>query len=471
MTAAFAALFLGCLVAILFDWRRGVSLCLAVGFLQDPVRKLIPGQPVQIVVAVAIAFSVCLLGVYVRGDRLGVRRLFRTFTRLRPPVAAFVLIVLIQCAHTLVRTGNSVLAGLGLLAYMSPALALLVGDRFCEHFEDLRGWLFMYLTGAAAVAVTVLLQFSGLEPLVFSSIGAEYVYGGPTGIVRMMSGLMRSSEIAAWHLGAGACLLIALTAAVRTFRMRLVSLAGAATMLVAVVLTGRRKMLGEILLFIVLYVFLVSQYRRGGSRLAQAAMAVLFLGTIVAQLFAASGSVSQLTPYLGRGATVVSDSTERLYSMTIEQFRWVVYQNGWLGSGAGTAAQGSQYFGGGEEIVGGGAEGGLAKVLAELGIPGALILVWLAFAIARSILRISRFARRAPPSQALLLYGLVAFLPANAVVFLTAHQVFGDPFVLIVLGLVTGSILAFPRMSVSWGAMPGASTTTQRSRRAPRRVA
>jgi hypothetical protein len=42
--------------------------------------------------------------------------------------------------------------------------------------------------------------------------------------------------------------------------------------------------------------------------------------------------------------------------------------------------------------------------------------------------------------------GLMAFLTTNAFVFTIAHQVFGDPFVLIILGFFVGFILAMPKM-------------------------
>ena len=40
--------------------------------------------------------------------------------------------------------------------------------------------------------------------------------------------------------------------------------------------------------------------------------------------------------------------------------------------------------------------------------------------------------------MAVLVYGLVAFIPSHALVFTTAHQVYGDPFVLLVLGAFFG---------------------------------
>jgi hypothetical protein len=446
MTVALVSLSLASLALALGDWRRSLLFCVLVGFVQDPIRKVLPSQPVQLVIAVAAAFVACLIGLYSNGDRLHLQRLLRAFVSLRVPVAGFVTIVVLQCVHTLVRTGSSTLAGLGLLSYLSPPLALLVGNRFCDSMRLLRLWLTVYLAGSFVVGGTVLLQFAGFEPVIFSAIGIEFVYGGSTGVVRMMSGIMRSSEIAAWHLAAGACLLIAVAGAARSSRIRWLALGGTMMLIMAVVLTGRRKMLAEIALFVVTYLFLVSQYRRGGSRIAQVAMSGLFLAAIALQLLGTRGQSLELAPYLGRGATVIGESTDRLFEMTISQLRWVVFDNGILGAGAGTGAQGSQYFGGGTDLVGGSAEGGLGKVLAELGVPGALALLWLGLSIGRVVLRIARFARKSPPSEALLLYGLIAFLPANAMVFLTAHQVFGDPFVLIILGLIAGSILAFPRI-------------------------
>jgi hypothetical protein len=41
---------------------------------------------------------------------------------------------------------------------------------------------------------------------------------------------------------------------------------------------------------------------------------------------------------------------------------------------------------------------------------------------------------------------MIAFLVANAVMFAVAHQVFGDPLVLYVIGLALGIAFAIPRM-------------------------
>jgi len=127
----------------------------------------------------------------------------------------------------------------------------------------------------------------------------------------------------------------------------------------------------------------------------------------------------------------------------------VIARNGILGSGAGTGSQGAQHFGGGSNIVGSAAEGGLGKVLAELGVPGLLLLLWLVISFARYIWSIILYVTRerdVDPSLAKLVFGLVAFLMTNAFVYTIAHQAYGDPFVLIILGFFLGFVMATPKM-------------------------
>jgi hypothetical protein len=133
--------------------------------------------------------------------------------------------------------------------------------------------------------------------------------------------------------------------------------------------------------------------------------------------------------------------------MTIESFQYVIAHNGILGSGAGTGSQGVQHFGG--QSTGAAAEGGLAKVLAELGVPGFVLMIWLVISLGRYVWSILRYVTEAEgldTSLRKLALGLVAFLVTNALVYTIAHQVFGDPFVLIVLGLFLGFVMALPKV-------------------------
>ena len=94
--------------------------------------------------------------------------------------------------------------------------------------------------------------------------------------------------------------------------------------------------------------------------------------------------------------------------------------------------------------LGGAGEGGLGKITAELGLPGLAIVLWFGVAAMRYGWHVLVFVSGRATEVARLAYGLVAFLVANLAVFFIATQLFGDLFVLIILGLVAGFFVATP---------------------------
>jgi len=217
---------------------------------------------------------------------------------------------------------------------------------------------------------------------------------------------------------------------------------------VAIFLTGRRKMLGELLIYLIVFSYLVLRWRRGGSKILGIAMTIGVLAGALLVFGSPEDRDLRLDPYLQRGYSAIEEAPERLWQMTGKALGNVVARNGWLGRGAGTGAQGSQYFGGGVTLVGGSSEGGLGRITAELGVPGLLIALWLAAAIGIRLWRVAGMLPRIAPAHAIPFFGFFALLPANGIVFLTAQQVFGDPFVLIVLGFVVSSAMAYPRLAL-----------------------
>jgi hypothetical protein len=141
---------------------------------------------------------------------------------------------------------------------------------------------------------------------------------------------------------------------------------------------------------------------------------------------------------------VASGIADRFVDLGLEPVRWAVEGFGWFGGGLGVASQGAQHFGGGAGVFGGAGEGGLGKITAELGVPGLVIVLWFGLAAMRYGWHVLVFVSRRSTAVARLAYGLVAFLVANLSVFFIATQLFGDLFVLLILGLVAGFFLATP---------------------------
>jgi hypothetical protein len=145
--------------------------------------------------------------------------------------------------------------------------------------------------------------------------------------------------------------------------------------------------------------------------------------------------------YLQRGVTVFGDSTER-FGTAVQLMFSAITRSGGLGLGAGVASQGARFAGGSGAAIGGSGEAGLGKIVVELGIPGALAVLWLIVMLTKRFWR--SFGLLARTDQRLVFFAasLAAFLVANAATFLVAQQVYGDPFVLVILGLVAGFLFS-----------------------------
>ncbi len=439
----------------LANWRVGVLVCLVVGFLQDPLRKLVPGEPVVFTALVGAPLAMTLLGAHLRRIRISFRPLHAWNGVLRTPLHFFLLLVLVQSGAAFIKTGSPMVAGIGALSYLAPLPAILLGYQFSRSERDIVKVIKIYLIVGIIMVSSVYMAYAGLDWPILKQVGEGlFIYSLERGRLDLYSGLMRSPEIAAWHAAAAACLILLASVAIR--RNAILKCAGGALVAIllgAVLLTGRRKFLVEIVLFVSIYSLLLIWFRETAIKsavLSKSALLLacgLVLGSAVYMFVANDQTATEIRPYYERGLSVKGDVTERVSVMTIESFQYVIAQNGILGSGAGTGSQGVQHFG--AQSTGAAAEGGLAKVLAELGIPGFVLMLWLIISMGRYIWSILQFTTHAPnmdPSLVKLVIGLVALLITNAFVYTIAHQVFGDPFVLIILGLFLGFVMAIPKI-------------------------
>ena len=436
------------LAVCLLEWRIGFFICLIMGFLQDPIRKSIPEEPVYFTVLIGVFIAVTMVGAYARGVRLNFRAIHAWNPVLKLPLTLFITLVVFSCMVTLATTGSFVIAGIGLLAYLTPLPAILLGYFFSRSQGDVLRAMKVYLLVALLMTSGVYLSYAGYNWDILRSVGEGLIAYSPSGEELILyAGFLRSPEIAAWHAGTAICLLILLSMVVKR-QVTFTTIAGFLVMFFVggLLLTGRRKFLAEIFLFVSLYGILVTRFRKGIGKHAFILMFGVAMGFVAYLYFTPDTFRAGLDSYYERGATVQEDGTARVTLMTIDSFQWVIERNGFLGSGAGTGSQGAQHFGGGAELVGAAAEGGLAKVLAELGVPGLVLLIWLFISMGRYLWAIIMHVKEGDPVLAKLTYGMVTFLIANVMVYVIAHQVFGDLFVLVILGFFLGFILAIPRM-------------------------
>jgi hypothetical protein len=434
----------------LADWRKGLLLCLAVGFLQDPLRKLWPGEPVYLTALVGIVLAVASVGAVGRGELLTIGRTAEWKRFLWLPITAFGLVVLLQAGRTLGEYQSVTLAVLGLIGYLAPLAAAALGYSFARNPAMLKIFLGCYAALSVAAAKGVYLAFLGYDWPVLEEVGEGLIVFSQGLTLDAYAGFMRTPEVAAWHAGAGACLLMILGVVTKHPRWRLIAGVLILFLVGAALLTGRRKATVEILLFAGLYWVALAYARAGATRVAAvAAVAVFTVWFAIPQLLEPEEMDVRLEPYVRHSATGFSDAPERFTSLGLGSVEWAIRRHGVLGTGAGTGSQGAQHFGGGAALVGGAPEGGLGKIATELGLPGLLAAAWVVVALVRAMWRGRRRAQRLSPELHALRYGLLAFLSAKSIGFIVAAQIYGDLFVLLLLGWILGFVLAVPRLEAT----------------------
>ena len=233
-------------VALSFvNWRLGVLICLFVGFIQDPLRKLIPGEPVYMTVMVGAPLLMTMLGAHLRRVSLSFRPLHAWSDALRRPLNFFVSLVLLQSAAAILKTGSPIIGAIGALSYLSPFPAILLGYQFSRSERDISKVIKVYLAISILMVPGVYLAYAGYDWPILKQVGEGlFIYSLQKGRLNLFAGFLRSPEIAAWHAAAASCLLILAALAVRG-KTYLKWGAGflVPALLGAILLTGRRKFL------------------------------------------------------------------------------------------------------------------------------------------------------------------------------------------------------------------------------------
>jgi len=439
--------------ACLLDWRKGIFVCILVGFLQDPIRKIVPGQPVHFVVLVGVFVAATVVGAKMKRVPLKLMPLHRWYGILRTPLRFFAAIVTIQAGMTLIKFSSPTLAGIGFLTYFAPLPALLLSYYYARNLQSIEKFLRFYAYASIVISIGIFLSLIGYDWALLRPVGEELYVTVPGMSLYAHQGFMRSSEIAAWHAATASCFILIL-ATMPGAKRRWVAGILVAALLIAVIITGRRKMLVEVVLFASLYFYLLIRLRRGAMRLALFILIIGIVFSLGTTLYSTEPSDQtreymvkhNLNPYVERGATAFPEARERFQKLGVSSVYWAVQTTGILGAGAGVGSPGSQHFGGGWEAGGGAIEGGLGRITAELGIFGLGLALWLSVATFRYLVRIYKSLKSYDLRLVTLAYGLIAFLTANVPVYIVAAPAYGDLFVLLLLGWILGFVFAFPRL-------------------------
>ena len=157
------------------EWRLGLLLCLATAILQDPLRKLIPGQPVYFVAFVAVVFGAACVGAWARGVRLAPRSIFGQYRQLAMPFSILMSLVIVQAFNSYLRFGNPMIPLIGLLTYVLPFPSIVFAYQlvFRQGEACINQFMKWYIVCIILALTTVYLEFSGYDWPVLGQVGEK----------------------------------------------------------------------------------------------------------------------------------------------------------------------------------------------------------------------------------------------------------------------------------------------------------
>lgn len=433
----FGAFVAVCCLLALRSWRLGVMLAVLVGLLQDPVRKSIPGTPGLLAVSAAPVLWSAILSAFARGD-VGVRRFRDAFPRLAGLGLLF-LLTLIPATLTLLRQGGGLyrLALFGIYGWVTPLAAVLVGVFWVRRPGDLSRFAVFYCLVAALFLGGTVLDYRDTYPgwraLGTWSLEANWDRQAEGVDIGLTAGFFRAPDLMSWHAATVTVLALMLTLGEpRPRALGWLALAGYAAM--CLLLGGRRKMIGIPFLWGVLVLVPLIRSGRLGRAVALVS-ATAFAGLV---FLVASDEIGVVRDYFVFANTAAGDAPDRFASV-ISAIGWIWQAGGFAGLGVGSASVGAQHFGLRVPVA---PEAGLGKLMAELGVPGLVLGLVLAVAVARTLIEQLRIV--APTPWAPTHFGLAALALANAPPFLISHHAYGDSLVMFLTGMILGLTLSVP---------------------------
>lgn len=466
------------------SWPATLSLCTVMALVQDPLRKLVPGQPVYFVVLVGVVFVAGWLGAYSARVPLTPKSIVGWKENVGAPFSIFVFIGIVQAIHSFSLFGSPVMTGIGILSYFSPAPAIVFAYQFALRYglPGVTRWMWTYVVLTTFALLGVYFEFIGMGWPVLGQVGVGMVIYDVGRALTAYAGFFRAAEVAAWHTSTVACMLIILMFGKKKSVPGLAASVLAVGCLLAIgTLTGRRKLLIQVGAFVCAYFGLFALFQRRSRKVAGV---VGLMGTVLyLVLIGTSTPASGLGAFDSHGMVVADDEMYMAYALRTRSvvegvweriqelgvnFAFYAYQQwGFFGAGLGSASQGTQYFGSDALINRGAAEGGLGKIMLELGVPGFISVGWLLYAMARYAFRALDYTSARAPQHARVGFGLAAILTANAATFVAATQVYADVYILMTLGWSTGILLALPVLARAETAPSPASDIVGRRRRDP----
>jgi len=445
--AFFTCLIVASALALL-NWRLGLLLLIIAGVLQDPVRKIMPGAPALMVMAFLPIWMASFVGM-INARQWPWNRFSHYYASLRQSMLLFVPVFFLATVVLLFHYGLGAwkVALVGIFSYSLPLLTLLIGFAYARSEADVYRLIRFYclltavmLTGGLLEVTHAFPEWKALGTSVFGMHWIRYISWGHT--IDLIAGFYRSPDIMGWHAATLSILSLTMLLSGRG-GPRWLWLLLASWGVLMVLISGRNKMVGMTLVWVC--VMALGYFYHG--HLSKVLAIAGACGLLIFAVILMSGKLnlnqdyiyyaSQLAEGKSSSGTTLERVDKELIGTTIDTYR----QSGFFGKGIGTSAQGIQHLG--VHIRRSWQESGASRILVELGVPGILAALFFVWSIAKVMSWMVLNSRRTS-SVPVLQMALMALAIANISNFLISHQVYSDGFILVMLTLFVGFLLASP---------------------------
>ena len=438
---AFQAFVILSAMIALVNWRAGLYLLIVVAAIEDPIRKLTPGSPGYLALSTVPVWVGIVVGAWTTEPYVlaSFRRAFRDLSSAIGIFLFFLAIASVKSATY--GAGSWQLTLVGLFGYLSGLAGLVMGYGLARKEGDLDKLLGFYCIVTAIVLVGAPLEYlgiaSGWSALGTAAMGTRWVRYRMGYTIEMTAGFYRSPDILGWHSTALSMLSICLALRNKGARRYMwVGLAGWG--IIGGMLCGRRKMVLMLPVFGIVLFWLYRHWTGRGR--ARSPVGVLVTSVILGYaMYHQVGANPDVESYyfLDTG-----DVFERISAHGYDALLVTYRQSGFWGEGVGTATQGTHHLR--VERPRTWQEGGLARLLVELGVPGFIAALFLAYTLVKTVFQlITSLELRS--QEFYLIAGLASVFFANAASFIVSHQIFGDPFINCFFALTIGMALSGER--------------------------
>lgn len=429
----------GCLISA-YRWRWGILAAILLGLVQDPLRKGVPGTP-GILAMTSVPVWLSALGCAWYSGEIRAGRFFRTFPRMAQWTLVFLIYLSIPAALSATYGHNTwMITLLGILIYGAGGTALLAGYQYPTSRASIQSVLMVYGALAGLLLVGGPLDWFGwgkLSPLIGTeAMGHVWVTHRTGETVYMLAGFFRSPDVMGWHAAT-----VSMVAGILALRIkgpwRIFWLLIAVWGLSNIWLCGRRKMVSMIPVFWGIYLLIEFRFR-DPRRLLQVGGVLLLMGSLAWIVISETYRTEALDAFY---LTTLNELNTQAWRHGIESVITSVEQAGFWGYGLGFAQQGVHHIEAETPRIW--QESGMSKIVLELGVPGLTLFLLILFFVFRTAYLV--VGSLSDSKEYELVAGLFALLGANLASSIVSAQIFGDPFILLLLFLFFGFVFSSVR--------------------------